>query len=303
METAEVLAARLRSNPADQEAYEALKALYRNPRRPGSLVNLIAGWAGWVPDDRAASSAYIEVARSARAAARRRGAGGGVLPRGDCGAIRSTPQRPKRCKRCGKRTGEFTASSPSSCRSRCSCWRGSAPAPRQLAVLRYRLGELWSKRFGRSPEALHHYRKAFELDPSLLRAMYEARQLYLADGDMRAAAELYDREAAAEANPERRVALLLELAALYRDELNDFDGAVSALQRAHGLMPGRRELGLRAGLAADPARRARRRAHRAGRLRADGGPDVRRRAARSIPSRPSAISRPRSTTRRTTNAR
>ena len=71
----------------------------------------------------------------------------------------------------------------------------------------------------------------------LLRAMYEARQLYIADGDLRAAAELYDREAAAEADPERRSALLLELAALYRDELNDFDGAVSALQRAHGSTP------------------------------------------------------------------
>ena len=55
------LAARLRGNPEDHEAYLALKALYFRQGEYGSLANLIAGWAAWVSDDRAASDAYAEV--------------------------------------------------------------------------------------------------------------------------------------------------------------------------------------------------------------------------------------------------
>src|SRR5262245_30544074 len=62
MDTAEALAARLRGNPADHEAYLALKSLYWNQGDYGSLANLIVGWAGWVSDDRIASTAFAEVA-------------------------------------------------------------------------------------------------------------------------------------------------------------------------------------------------------------------------------------------------
>src|SRR5690349_1807181 len=61
MDTAEALAARLRANPEDHDAYLALKALYWSQNDYGSLANLIAGWAAWVPDDRAASEAYAEL--------------------------------------------------------------------------------------------------------------------------------------------------------------------------------------------------------------------------------------------------
>ena len=43
MDTAEALAARLRGNPEDHEAYLALKALYARNGEYGSLANLIAG--------------------------------------------------------------------------------------------------------------------------------------------------------------------------------------------------------------------------------------------------------------------
>jgi tetratricopeptide (TPR) repeat protein len=235
METAEVLAARLRSNPADLEAYESLKALYRSHGDVASLVNLIAGWAGWVPDDAAASAAYLEVADLLAHEV-------GDPAQAEAYYLEATRRDPLNTaasdaiEALWEAHGQFPKLAEF-LQDQVQVLARLGAGPKQLAVRRYRLGELWSKQFGRSPEALHHYRKAFDLDPSLLRAMYEARQLYLADGDLRAAAELYDREAAAEVNPERRIALLLELAALYRDELNDYDGAVSALQRAHGTMP------------------------------------------------------------------
>jgi tetratricopeptide (TPR) repeat protein len=235
METAEVLAARLRSNPADYEAYEALKAFYRSHGDMASLVNLIAGWAGWVPDDRAASRAYMEVADVLSQQL-------GDLAQAETFYVEALRRDPlnvaasEAAQSLWESQGQHSRLAEYLQEHVQTLSRLGAPV-KQLAVLRYRLGELWSKRFGRAHEALHHYRKAVELDPTLLRALYEARQLYLADGDLRSAAELYDREAAAETDPERRSILLLELAALYREELNDVDGAVSALERAHGAAP------------------------------------------------------------------
>jgi tetratricopeptide (TPR) repeat protein len=234
MRTAEALAARLRANPADLEAYEALKSLYRSQGDLASFVNLVAGWAGWVSDDRAASRAYVEVADVL-------GQQLGEVAQAETfyfEALRRDPlsvAASDALQSLWESQNDFAKLAEFLQEQVQALARVGAPQ-RQLAVLRYRLGEVWSKRFGRIPEALHHYSKALELDPGMLRAMYEARQLHLAEGDTRAAAELYDREAAAETSPERRVALLLELASLYRDHLNDLDGAVSALHRAHGIM-------------------------------------------------------------------
>jgi len=61
MDSVEALAERLRSNPADREAYQSLRALYRSHGDYGSLANLVAGWAAWVGDDHAAAAAYVEV--------------------------------------------------------------------------------------------------------------------------------------------------------------------------------------------------------------------------------------------------
>ena len=109
--------------------------------------------------------------------------------------------------------------------------------PEVVAVLHYRLGELLGKHEGRSDLALTHYRLAYEADPSLLRAMYEARLLHLQRGELRAACSLYEQEASTEPDVTRKVALLGEVAQRYH-ELGDHDGAVSALDRARSLAPG-----------------------------------------------------------------
>ena len=62
MDTADALAARLRANPADQVAFAALRTHYEQQHDYASLANLIAGWAGWVEDDQAASAGFAEVA-------------------------------------------------------------------------------------------------------------------------------------------------------------------------------------------------------------------------------------------------
>ena len=109
----------------------------------------------------------------------------------------------------------------------------------------------------------------------------------MAAGDLRGAAELYEREAAAEPTAERKVALLAELArAVPRSDLDDLDAAVSALERAHALAPD--DAGLAYELAALLVQRAerRRRAHRAAATARARRTCSRESPARSIASRP-----------------
>jgi tetratricopeptide (TPR) repeat protein len=235
MDTVQALTARLRSNPADSEAFQHLKALYRQGSDFASLANLIAGWAGWVSDDRAAASAYVEVGDLLASEMQDTAQAETFYQE----ALRRDPANLAACDALHgiwEARGEFGRLAEL-LQEQIELHAQQATAPKQLAVLRYRLGELYAKHLQRPDEALQEYREALELDPALLRAMYEARQLCLAQGDLRGAAQLYESEATVEPNAERRASLLAELASLYRNDLGDVDSAISALDRAHSLAP------------------------------------------------------------------
>lgn len=106
-----------------------------------------------------------------------------------------------------------------------------------LALLKFRLGELWNKRFEFSDLALTCYLDAAQLDPTLLAATFEAREIYLGNGDFKQAAELYDQEAEAETNIERKVLLLTESAEVRSQQLKDVDGAINTLRNALSILP------------------------------------------------------------------
>jgi tetratricopeptide (TPR) repeat protein len=233
--TVDALSERLRNHPGDLRAYEQLKAAYRRQGDFASLVNLIAGWCSWTADARAASRGYQEVAE--------------VLEQqlGD-------PEQAERFYReaiardalnfdasealqaLWERGGNYHALTEF-LQEHLQTLSHAGAESRQLAILRYRLGELWSKQFNSPDAALHHYKKAIELDPTLSRAMYEARQLHAALGDLRACADLYEREVTSEHDGARKLMLLRELAELYSRELADVDGAIGALSRARKLDP------------------------------------------------------------------
>ncbi len=109
--------------------------------------------------------------------------------------------------------------------------------PADVSGLHLEAGEIYEKRLGRTDRALHHYRKAFEQDASCVPALYAAREIYRGQGNMKAAAVLYDLEANAEPDPNRRVALYRELAYVRYQDLGDLDGGLVALQRAYALSP------------------------------------------------------------------
>jgi len=99
------------------------------------------------------------------------------------------------------------------------------------------IGEIWETYYKRNDTAIMYYKKAAQVDPTNVMAIYLSRNIYLNAGDFETAARLYDLEINAEPDPERKRALLRELAILKERNLGDLDGAIISLRRAVVLGP------------------------------------------------------------------
>jgi golgin subfamily B member 1 len=96
-----------------------------------------------------------------------------------------------------------------------------------------RLAAAYRTRMADSVRARSLYREALELDPQNLAALSALRQIALEIGDAIEAARLLDREQRHTVQPKARGKLLVELAVLRRDRLDDPHGAMHAFEEAH----------------------------------------------------------------------
>jgi tetratricopeptide (TPR) repeat protein len=113
--------------------------------------------------------------------------------------------------------------------------RDDAALTHRLSVLHEDLGRLWQEPPLSQPrKAIENYRKAFEVDPTAVTAIYAARELLKAQGDLQQALPLYELEIRAIDDDGRKLALLRDEAAL-RGEAGDAKGASAALRSAHRL--------------------------------------------------------------------
>lgn len=228
--TADELIARLRRNPDDVAAYQALRTHYHRLGDFASLVNLLEGWAGRVQDPAGASQSLFEAGELAWGALHDQARGMSFYER----ALQRNGAHADAFARLSgmyETNGDFTRLA--------QLLEGHADAlgrtntdPRTVAALHQRLGELWETTFQRPDKAILHYRRAFELDPMLVPAIYAAREIYRHAGNMKACATLLEQEIKAEQDGERRIALLRELGHLRLESLQDPDGALAALKRA-----------------------------------------------------------------------
>jgi tetratricopeptide (TPR) repeat protein len=238
--TAEELIARLRRNPDDASAYAALRAHYQRIGDYPSLVNLLEGWASRCPDHGAAAHAFFEAGELAWGALADRARSMRLYER----ALERNPAHLEaglRLESIYEEGGDQRRVAELLERRADALERAQAD-PRNVAAIHHRLGEIWQHAFQRADKAIVHYRKAFELDPTLVPAIYAAREIYRRAGNVTAAATLCDLEAKAEPDPVRKVALLRELAHVRAHELGDLEGGVVALKRALGIAPGELEV-------------------------------------------------------------
>lgn len=233
--TAQELVARLRRDPDDAEAFRELRGHYLAQRDFASLANLLEGWADRSPHDGAASRALGEAAEHVLAgrgdperalalledALERDPTNGEALARGralleDRGELDRLVELHERV---AARLAEVGVPNA------------------EVALFYHEIGTLWSTRLDRPDRALAYFRVACELDPELVPALYAAREILRASGQLRAAAALCEQEARAERDPARCLALYRELARLRMEGLDDPEGAIRALKRALALAP------------------------------------------------------------------
>jgi tetratricopeptide (TPR) repeat protein len=240
--TADELIARLRRNPDDAAAYNALRVHYHRLGDFASLVNLLEGWAGRTTDTTSAGQALFEAGELSWGALRDQGRGMRFYER----ALEQNGAHPDAFGRLSslyEASGDVQRLAELIERRADALARASAD-PREVAALHHRLGELWEHTFQRADKAILHYRRAFELDATLVPAIYAAREIYRQAGNLKAVATLCELEVKAEPDVERRIALLRELAHLRLESLSDAEGAVTALKRAIALDGGNVEVQL-----------------------------------------------------------
>jgi tetratricopeptide (TPR) repeat protein len=228
--TADELIARLRRNPDDVAAYGALRTHYHRLGDFPSLVNLLEGWAGRVQDPGAASQSLFEAGELAWGALHDQARGVRFYER----ALERNGTHADafgRLSSLHESNGDYQRLAETIERHADALSRANID-PRAVAPHHQRLGELWEGTFQRPDKAILHYRRAFELDPMLVPAIYAAREIYRQAGNLKAVATLLEQEIKAEQDAERRLALLRELAHVRVEGLNDPEGALAALKRA-----------------------------------------------------------------------
>ncbi len=120
----------------------------------------------------------------------------------------------------------------------CRAEAGASPSTASAASLLFRVGELLERHLGQDREAVAAYREVLTLAPEHLGALRALARLYRERGDWENLVEVLQTEAAARAGPDRRAALLLEVAEIRETRLADLDSAVEAHHEILRLAPG-----------------------------------------------------------------
>lgn len=114
---------------------------------------------------------------------------------------------------------------------------GDPQLVQRLSMLHEDLARLWQEPPLSQPrKAIENYKKAFEVDPGAVSAIYAARELLKSEGNLKEALPLYDLEIRAIDDHDRKLALLRDEAAV-RQQNNDLKGASQALRSALRLDP------------------------------------------------------------------
>jgi tetratricopeptide (TPR) repeat protein len=114
---------------------------------------------------------------------------------------------------------------------------GDPTLVQRASMLHEEAARLWQDApLSQSRKAVENYKKAFEIDPGAVSAIYAARELLKAEGNYKEAIPLYEAEIQAIDDTERKLALYRD-EALVRAEHGDPKGGTAALRNALALDP------------------------------------------------------------------
>lgn len=227
---AEQLLARLRSDPRDRDAFDALRAHYVHGQDFVALADLLESWALSHPDDRIGSSdAWTEAADAVLQAGGDRTRAKVLYRR----ALELNVLHP----RAGDRLRELLETDTDFqglievLEPYARALETAGGSPVYIAGLYQRLSELWQHAFARPDLAA-----SYEARASALRSR-PSRPSTSTHEDPRTRAQQLQQRVEAETVPARRANLLSELARLKETQLHDVEGALEALREARNLAP------------------------------------------------------------------
>jgi Flp pilus assembly protein TadD len=114
--------------------------------------------------------------------------------------------------------------------------RASRLQPRDAAMLHFGRGRAWERANDRAA-AREAYRRAMSLDPTLAEPVAALGALAAREGDWSEVAKLLESEVGLATSPKRKGPLLIELAIVQGDKLNDPGRAVQLLESAARFLP------------------------------------------------------------------
>ena len=114
--------------------------------------------------------------------------------------------------------------------------------PEDLAEIHFEMGTVWDIKLGDPAQAIRSYQEAFRTSPACVRALTAAREVYARQEHWAMVGTLLRMEARSVAETDSKVALLRELAGVFRDKQDDLAGALGALEEALNLDPDSEEV-------------------------------------------------------------
>jgi tetratricopeptide (TPR) repeat protein len=234
MPTVREYEAALQRNPADTEAFVALRKAYRQAQKHDRLVTLYETRAQAIEDNaKAGELFYLAAELRIDQLGDAEGAEADLVNAvdRDPGHIRAAA-RLKDIYREQGRTADYMTmlemEAAAVARTR---------DPARIAELEAEMGQLFLNHFAKLERAVRNPQRQGKLGPEHLKSIESARKIYRALGDFRAVVRLYELELEGTTDARRRADLLLGLGRVLGEKLEELDAAAQRLSEAVRIRP------------------------------------------------------------------
>ena len=234
MATARDYEAALERNPADTEAFVALRKAYRQAKEHDKLITLYETRAQAIEDgNKAAELFYLAAELRLDQLSDTAGAEADLANavHRDPGHIRAAARLKDLYREQGRTSQymemlELEAAAVARTRD-----------PARIAELQAEMGQLFVNHFARLERTIRNAQRPSKLSGEHVRTIESARKIYRALGDFRSVVRLYELELEGTTDPKRRADMLLGLGRVLAEKLDELDAAAQRLGEVIRLRP------------------------------------------------------------------
>jgi tetratricopeptide (TPR) repeat protein len=250
MPTVREYEAALHRNPADTEAFVALRKAYRQAQKHDRLVTLYETRAQAIDDDAKAGELFY-------LAAELRIDQLGDAEGAEADLVNAVDRDPTHLRATARLKDIYREQGRTADYMTMLEMEAAAVArnrdPTRIAELEAEMAQLYLNHFARLERAVRSPQRTGKLSPEQVKSIESARKIYRAIGDYRAVVRLYELELEGTSDARRRADLLLGLGRVLGEKLEELDAAAQRLSEAVRIRPrDEKALELLAGVYANP---------------------------------------------------